>query len=575
MVIVKSAPFKLRDFLVNNEHGNWGLPEFQRTFVWDFDRVKAFWDSLYQRYPIGQVLLWKPRDDDDFPMRRIGKNQSEIKNAALGIMDGQQRLTAIYLVLKGEIELVFDAKEESFVAPRETFRDPRYISLNILEDESAQDIPALGYFDYKTSQESKDKYRKQINLLNGILNDIDIQCQELQNCSYNLAVEMFDRVNQQGIRVSEAQIILARISAVWPGVFRRTHDLMLHLNDTYNLAGSSDPGFVIQTWTAIHTGQHQIKHLASGPRGAQKYRLLATAIKYEDSWNRMSRAVNRAIELLHKRLYLDDFALIPSSYALTAMVNYLANNESLQEDELIKLAQWIIESFTSRRYAVRAVSRLRDDIRSTSKLSSFPLPINGQITSCEPDSLRMESRRSPFLTLLYAITRRNEARDWLDHHFVLGRLSENGDRLKDSMDQEFSLHVHHIFPRERFKGDFQKLEIQAEDLQDSPLPSDQIESKLDGIEKQKQILSEDIDQIANLAFLKSSTNESIGENPPAEYLKDIIVTEEGCRALEAQYIPLDKSLWNHSRVQDFWAERRRLLANAIREFLVMPPKSQA
>jgi uncharacterized protein with ParB-like and HNH nuclease domain len=171
-VVVQSGPTKLRDFFIRHEIGEYGLPEFQRTFVWAFDQVKSLWDSLYHRYPIGQILLWEPPDPEAFPMRALGLEQPQMNMPAkYGIIDGQQRLTAIYLVLTGMLspDLVFDVEREMFVTKREAFVSPRFIDLDLLNKLRPDQLADNGYFDHYASQAAKDAYRRALNRLKGKL----------------------------------------------------------------------------------------------------------------------------------------------------------------------------------------------------------------------------------------------------------------------------------------------------------------------------------------------------------------------------------------------------------------------
>ncbi|WP_437829670.1 hypothetical protein [Sorangium sp. So ce1153] len=70
---------------------------------------------------------------------------------------------------------------------------------------------------------------------------------------------------------------------------------------------------------------------------------------------------------------------------------------------------------------------------------------------------------------------------------------------------------------------------------------------------------------ANLAFLSLTTNQSISNRQPSEYLKEIASTPEGRAALEAQLIPMNPKLWKHSAFEDFRRERCQLLATKARE----------
>lgn len=68
------------------------IPEFQRDFVWDPEQVKLLAESLYREYPVGSFLLW---DASEYQEAKT----AEGTQAALWIVDGQQRTTALCLLL--------------------------------------------------------------------------------------------------------------------------------------------------------------------------------------------------------------------------------------------------------------------------------------------------------------------------------------------------------------------------------------------------------------------------------------------------------------------------------------------
>jgi uncharacterized protein with ParB-like and HNH nuclease domain len=79
--------------------GKIGLPEIQRPFVWPNVNVRNLFDSLYRGYPVGYLLFWETGADPE--MRRIGEHHDQ-KAPTLAIVDGQQRLTSLYAVIKGK-----------------------------------------------------------------------------------------------------------------------------------------------------------------------------------------------------------------------------------------------------------------------------------------------------------------------------------------------------------------------------------------------------------------------------------------------------------------------------------------
>ncbi|HZO32704.1 MAG TPA: DUF262 domain-containing protein [Chloroflexota bacterium] len=81
--------------------GELRLPELQRRYVWPATRVRDLLDSLYRGYPSGTILVWET--DQDVPEKdlSVAQQQSAFRSHKL-LLDGQQRLTSMSAVLRGE-----------------------------------------------------------------------------------------------------------------------------------------------------------------------------------------------------------------------------------------------------------------------------------------------------------------------------------------------------------------------------------------------------------------------------------------------------------------------------------------
>ena len=79
------------------ELGTIGLPDIQRPFVWKNAKVRNLFDSMYRGFPVGYLLFWENANVDG---RAIGTDGKQ-KTPQLLIVDGQQRLTSLYAVIKG------------------------------------------------------------------------------------------------------------------------------------------------------------------------------------------------------------------------------------------------------------------------------------------------------------------------------------------------------------------------------------------------------------------------------------------------------------------------------------------
>src|SRR6476619_6203598 len=83
------------------ERGELRLPEMQRQYVWRSTRVRDLLDSLYRGYPSGAILLWET--DEEVPLQdfAIEQQQNAYRTTRL-LLDGQQRLTSLSAVIRGQ-----------------------------------------------------------------------------------------------------------------------------------------------------------------------------------------------------------------------------------------------------------------------------------------------------------------------------------------------------------------------------------------------------------------------------------------------------------------------------------------
>ena len=139
--LFKEVNYNLTTLIQQIDLGVIGLPDIQRPFVWKDTKVRDLFDSMYKGYPVGYFLFWANANIEG--TKGIGTATKQ-KHPTLLIVDGQQRLTSLYAVVKGQvvirenyekakIVIAFNPIEEKFEIPDASInRNPRYFQ-NISE----------------------------------------------------------------------------------------------------------------------------------------------------------------------------------------------------------------------------------------------------------------------------------------------------------------------------------------------------------------------------------------------------------------------------------------------------------
>jgi uncharacterized protein with ParB-like and HNH nuclease domain len=230
--LFKQVNYDLGSLMNYIEIGDVGLPDIQRPFVWRNTKVRDLFDSLYRGYPIGYLLFWQSGSESG-STRIIGTDHKQ-KVPRLLIVDGQQRLTALYAVIYGipvvrqnyeteHIRIAFRPSDHSFeVADAATVRDPEYIP-NI--SELWQD--GIDLFDVTDSfierlrrtrevpQDEVKSIRRAITNLSNILS-FPFTVLELSSAvDEEQVAEVFVRINCTGKPLNQADFILTLMSVFW------------------------------------------------------------------------------------------------------------------------------------------------------------------------------------------------------------------------------------------------------------------------------------------------------------------------------------------------------------------------
>lgn len=516
---------KISTILDHIDNGHMALPEFQRGYVWNRDQVRALFDSLYRRHPVGGLLVWAT-EAKSAAHRGDGQLAPGIVKL---LLDGQQRMTSLYGVVRGGPPKFFDGNAQAFTGLRfhlesETFGfyqpvkmkdDPLWIDVTALMSagqdgherlvEELAESPEIGT--------KAVKYSGRISRILGIL-DIDLHVEEVTGTDKTLdvVVDIFNRVNSGGTKLSKGDLALAKICAEWPDA---RDEMKAKLAEWENAGYSFNLDWLLRSVNTLLTGEAKFQFLHDRSAG-----------EVQEGLKRAVKHIDTCLNLIAGRLGLDHDQVFFGRFGVPVMVRYLDQRSGpMSEAERDKLLFWFVQAGMWGRFSGSTESFIDQD------LAALDGPDGGLETLVEQlrlwhGGLRVEpghftgwSLGARFYPVLYLLTRMGEARDW-----------GTGLPLKANMLGKMSrLEVHHIFPKAQlYKHDYKRAEVNA---------------------------------LANFCFLTKDTNLVIRDRPPEAYFPEVEAAHPG--ALASQWIPQDPALWKLENFRDFLEARKALLAAEV------------
>lgn len=234
--IFSNTTLTVNQLIEKIDTGELGLPELQRPFIWKDSKVRDLFDSLMRGYPIGYLMLWECPSLEK--KKSIGVDLHSYDSPKEVIIDGQQRLTSLYAVMKGKkvINSKFDEKsiiisynplQDKFeVGYQATKKDPEWI-YNISDVyTTSSSFKYINSFIKRLSEYRECKggvlteaeqdtisenINAIVNLKNHTLPVFDIKA----NAEEEDVSEIFVRVNSGGVSLKQNDFILTLLSLYW------------------------------------------------------------------------------------------------------------------------------------------------------------------------------------------------------------------------------------------------------------------------------------------------------------------------------------------------------------------------
>jgi hypothetical protein len=517
------------------------VPAFQREYVWKREDAKLLIDSLIKQYPTGTMLTWETAKP---PELKGPHRYDERMGAVKLLLDGQQRVTTLYMLIRGTIPPYY-ATRDITTDTRELFVNLESAELSYYQKSKMENAPLwrsiTDVFQRKVRakdvvrdleargecvpRERDDLIDDNVNAIQSIL-ERDFPEQTIPiKASVREAIDIFYKVNASGVALTDAELALAQISGYWPQARDRFKA---------KLASLEQEGFVLKLDFIVYVLLGCLYHIGSDMR-----RLHGEENKdpLQAAWQSLeSQVLDYVLNLLRTHAFVDHSKEINSPYALVPMIVYCfdKNGTPLTDAKLRKMVKWFYYSQVRSRYASQLPQKLDRDLRTVAE-SAQPFDDLLQAIAEEERALKImpfEFEGSAIQHPLFSMTR------W----YLKSRNAvclTTGVSLRKPMGKKYQLELDHIFPYSLLK-----------------------KAGYGHGNRVKYALAQ---EFTNRAILTQVANRTKSNTSAADYLSD--ARERFPHALELQCIPEDEDLWKIENYDQFLRVRRQTLADRLNGFL--------
>lgn len=551
---IKPDSYGITTYLENLRRGQYQVPTFQREVVWDRDRVKRLWDSIYKFYPLGSILVWLT-DTRLQNHREIGGHPLPDETAGREfqyLLDGQQRTTALLTSMyggriKGQegrdprvyVDLTVEGPDE---VEDETWRS-RFLFWDEIDDRQGELLRNAGrrkkydtglvvklediahrYQDLEERLENggysyRDPGRAQLRRFKQVLDNYKLSFIELRGVEVAEVCQIFERINQAGQPLSMFDIVVAKTfrpdAPDRKGFYLR--GLLEEFRRSLERAGSRyavvDDMTLLEVLAVLvraampDAGVHNI---------TDRYLNVLRTEHLEAIWGDAQGAIRRVFDFLDNHLHLPGPALVPFRYFYMSLASYFFRNGNPDHD-LLRRYFWYFSFHNDD--LLSNTTHLRDHIRRLGEArANGGFEFDRFLVDRETLRKATYSSRGRLSRAILALYANQDPKDW--QHPERSVLTSVYYALTDNPN------LHHVFP-------------------------------LDFCEKHLSEQARLADSLLNIAYLTQITNLKISNRNPVQYLKDYV--GPAFRAVQGSHLLPDALL--------AWAEADELPAAALETFV--------
>ncbi len=573
--VFNQVNYTLQSLMDGIDCGMIGLPDIQRPFVWKNAKVRDLFDSIYRGYPVGYFLFWSTGAEKG--TKHIGSDVKQ-KNPSQLIVDGQQRLTSLYAVVKGisvvrenynteRIQIAFNPLQQTFeVTDAAILRDKSFLpDISLLWQENVDLFSLVNtYLDgLSESQEVTEKERQQVqrsvmdlrNLLAFPFTVLELS----SDVNEEQVSEVFVRINSKGKTLNQADFILTLMSVFWDegrsnleNFCRKAKQPTIGEASPFNHYIQPKPDQLLRVSVSLAFQRARLKYVYSILRGKDLETEQYSENLRDEQFSKLKDAQSKVLNLTYwhdflKCLLYAGFRsgkLISSeNNLLFSYILYLLGRTEfkLEEHRLRKLiAVWFFMSAITGRYTSSPESAMEFDLRRFNDITSKDEFEEVLLQVCQstmtgdywditlPNELATAAAVSPSMFAYFAALNILDARVL----FSKQKVSELMDPATHT--HRSSLERHHLFPKAYL-------------------------SSL-GITQTREV-----NQIANFTMVEWADNTQISDLPPAEYVPQLSSRFSAQDLKQMYHWHALPDGWEHLEYQVFLQQRRELMAGIIKE----------
>lgn len=580
------TPLTIAEVMRDISKNKYVLPSIQREYVWDTTQIETLFDSLMQDYPIGAFLFWEISKDKlgDYDFYEFLKNyhektslhnkKADLKGAdgVTAVLDGQQRLTSIYIGLKGSyayrlkykqkkndnaypvrklyLNLISSAKDSSnkydfqFLICNDVknsegeywFEVGNILDMQDLGDVATYVTDNISYSeDYQYSREQAKFATNTLSQLHKIIHtSLTLSYYKEKSSELDKVLNIFIRVNSGGTVLTYSDLLLSIASAQW-----QTYDAREEITEFVDDVNSIGGGFRINKDFVLKTALvlTDFSDIAFKVDNFNKPNMM----KIEANWDNIKKAIKQSVNLVSSFGYTGETlssnnALIPIAYYLLKIGmpdNFV--DSSTRKDNRAKIKKWLIRALLKKAFSGQPDNVIRPIREILKNNGNSDFPINEIIDKFKGTNKSIQFTEDDIDE--YLLKLKYGARETLSTLML----------LYPSLDFSNRFHEDHMYPKSKFKKSYLR--------------------KMGVSEEQLDEYINSVNDISNLQFLAAQLNEEKLNTDFDKWFTDQYKTEsDRIQYRTINYLPdIEYSYTNFLTVMD---QRRKLLKAELLKILM-------